>query len=139
MAFTGFFSGHIGRDPELKYLDNGGMVANFTVAVRQPKKQGEERPARWVKVAIWGKSAEYVGNHCKKGDGVICYGRIELPEVYTDRNGQMRVAEKFTADQVEKWADGRQGDAQPAATRPAPQPLPAPAPAAHALDDEIPF
>ena len=139
MAFTGFFSGHIGRDPELKYLDNGGMVANFTVAVRQPKKQGEERPARWVKVAIWGKSAEYVGNHCKKGDGVICYGRIELPEIFTDRNGQTRVAEKFTADQVEKWGDGRQGDAQPAATRPAPQPLPAPAPATQALDDEIPF
>lgn len=139
MAFTGFFSGHIGRDPELKYLDNGGMVANFTVAVRQPKKNGEDRPARWVRVAIWGKSAEYVGNHVKKGDGVVLTGRVEPPETYTNRSGQLQVVERFTADTIEKWSDGRQGDAQPAATRPAPQPLPAPAPAAQALDDEIPF
>ena len=147
MAFTGFFSGHIGRDPELKYLDTGGMVANFTVAVRQPKRNGEDRPPRWVKVAVWGKSAEYVGNYVKKGDGVICYGRVEPPEVYTDRQGEMRVVEKFTADNIEKWSDAkpRQGDAQPgvapaAVPAPAAAVAPAPRPAAPAVaDDEIPF
>jgi single-strand DNA-binding protein len=144
MAFTGFFSGHIGRDPELKYLDTGGMVANFTVAVRQPKRNGEDRPPRWVKVAVWGKSAEYVGNYVKKGDGVICYGRVEPPEVYQDRQGESRVVEKFTADNIEKWSDAkpRQGDAQPgvAPAAAAPAVAPAPRPAAPAVaDDEIPF
>ena len=88
MAYIGQITGNLGRDPELKYLNDGKMVANFTVAVRQPRRQGQEQAARWVKVAVWGKSAEYVGNYVKKGDKVFLYGRVEEPELYTDRNGQ---------------------------------------------------
>lgn len=152
MAFTGQLTGHLGRDPELRYLENGSIVANFTVAVRQNKRKGEEQPPRWVKVAVWGKAAEYVGNYVKKGDGVICMGRIETPELFTDRNGQQRLSEVFTAENIEKWSE-RRGDAQP--QQQAPPPAAAAAPAARAQhpayaaaghqprplqeDDDIPF
>lgn len=164
MAYNGQITGNLGRDPELKYLNDGKMVANFTVAVRQPRRQGQEQPARWVKVAVWGKSAEYVGNYVKKGDKVFLYGRVEEPELYTDRNGQQRVAERFTADNIEKFSDGQgqQGaPAQAAATAAAPAPAAASpqhlaaagwqpnpqqgtvawnsAPLADPDDDEIPF
>ena len=131
MAYIGQITGNLGRDPELKYLNDGKMVANFTVAVRQPRRQGQEQPARWVKVAVWGKSAEYVGNYVKKGDKVFMYGRVDEPELYTDRNGQQRLAERFTAENIEKFgeAQGQQGGPAQAAAPAAPAPLPA-APAA---------
>jgi single-strand DNA-binding protein len=142
MAFTGQLTGNIGRDPELKYLDNGQTVANFTVAVRQPRRQGQEQEARWVKVAIWGKAAEYVGNYVKKGDAVMLVGRVGAPEVFTRRDGTTGIAETFTADNVEKFGE-RQDQQQPtsaayaqASQRVAP---PAPAPVAAATSDEIPF
>lgn len=121
MAFNGTITGNIGRDPELKYLENGRVVANFTVAVRQPKRQGQEQPARWVKVAVWGKPAEYVGNYVRKGDKVCCIGRVEPPEVFTRRDGSQGLAEVFTADTIEKWNDGGQQQqvGAPAAAPPA--------------------
>jgi 2-oxoglutarate dehydrogenase E2 component (dihydrolipoamide succinyltransferase) len=107
-------------------MDNSSTVANFTVAVRS-YRQGED--TRWVKVAVWGKSAVYCADHLRKGDAVYVSGRVEAPEVYTDRNGQMRVAEKFTADTIENWQPRQQEGAAPAAPAPAAAAAPAPAPA----------
>lgn len=148
MAFIGQLTGNIGRDPELKYLDNGQTVANFTVAVRQPKRQDQEPEARWVKVAIWGKSAEYVGNYVKKGDSVLLMGRVGVPEVFTRRDGTTGIAETFTADNVEKFGERQeQGKAAPSSVAYAqasqrvapPAPAPALAPVAAVTSDEIPF
>jgi single-strand DNA-binding protein len=121
MAFYGQLTGNLGRDPELKYLDSGKTVANFTIAVRQNKK---DAPARWVKVALWGKPAEYVGNYVRKGDKVVCFGRVEPPELFTRRDGSQGLAEVFTADNIEKWNDGgqqQQSQQAPAAAPPAQQ------------------
>lgn len=135
MAFYGQLTGNLGRDPELKYLENGRVVANFTVAVRQPKRQGQDQPARWVKVAVWGKPAEYVGNYVRKGDKVACFGRVEPPELFTRRDGSQGLAEVFTAENIEKWTDGggqQQVQQAPAAAPPAQAPAAAQAHAAPA-------
>jgi single-strand DNA-binding protein len=124
--FNGTITGYLGQDPELRFLNDGQQVANFTVAVRQNKRNGEQLPPRWVKVAVWGKTAEYVGNYVKKGDGVMCIGRVEPPELFTRRDGTQGMAEVFTAENIEKWSDAaerRQDAAQPAAAQQ--QPLPA--------------
>lgn len=125
MAFTGQLSGNLGRDPELRYLDNGKTVANFTLAVRQNKK---DAPARWVKVAVWGKPAEYVGNYVRKGDSVICFGRVEAPELCTRKDGTQGLAEVFTAENIEKWGERQAQQGQAPAQQPA---VPAAVPAAH--------
>lgn len=102
MAYNSTITGNLGRDPELKYLDSGKAVANFTVAVRQNKK---DAPARWVKVAVWGKAAEYVGNYVRKGDSVLLMGRTEAPEIFTRRDGSTGIAEVFTAENIEKFGE----------------------------------
>lgn len=117
MAFTGQLSGNLGRDPELKYLDSGRTVANFTLAVRQNKK---DAPARWVKVAVWGKAAEYVGNYVRKGDSVVCFGRVEAPELFTRKDGTQGLAEVFTAENIEKWGERQAQQGQAPAQQPAP-------------------
>jgi single-strand DNA-binding protein len=105
MAFNGQLTGNLGRDPELKYLQTGSVVANFTIAVRQGKK---DAPPRWVKVAVWGKAAEYVGNYVKKGDSVLLLGRVEAPEIFTRRDGSTGIAEVFTAENIEKFGERQQ-------------------------------
>ena len=135
MAYNSTITGNLGRDPELRYLESGQTVANFTVAVRQAKR---DAPARWVKVAVWGKAAQYVGDYVRKGDSVLLIGRTEAPEVFTRRDGTTGIAEVFTAENIEKFGE-RQQQAQPAtAAAPAPAPAAAPAPAPAAVPAPAP-
>jgi single-strand DNA-binding protein len=126
MAFTGQLTGSVvGKDPEVKYFENGSIVANLSLSVRQYKKKGTEVPARYVRVAIWGKSAEYVGNYVKRGDSVLITGRVEAPEIYTSNAGETKVNEKFSADQIEKFTPREdQAAATPAAADTGACPMP---------------
>ena len=106
MAYTGQLTGSIvGKEPEVRYFENGNIVANFTISARQQKRKNQEVAKRYVKVAIWGKSAEYVGNYIHRGDSVMVTGRVEAPETYQGNDGTTKVAEKFTANEIEKFID----------------------------------
>ena len=52
--------GNLGNDPELRYLQNGTAVANFSVAVNTVNGQGEDRKeeAEWFRVAAWRELGE---------------------------------------------------------------------------------
>jgi single-strand DNA-binding protein len=115
------------------------MVTTFSVAVRQPKRQGEDPPAYWVKVEVWGKTAEYAANYLKKGDSVFCAGTVTMEE-FTKRDGTPGFANVLKNANVEKFSsrDGAPAAAA-AAAAPAPAPAPAAAPAAGGHDDDIPF
>lgn len=127
MAFTGQLTGNLGRDPELRYLESGQTVATFSVAVRQPKRQGEDPPAFWVKVEVWGKTATWLADNLRKGDQVLVCGTV-AQETFTRRDGTAGQAVVIKNAQVEKmWEPRGQQQTQPAA---APAPAPAPAPAA---------
>lgn len=135
MAFTGQFTGNVGRDPELKTTPNGSMVANFSIAVRQRKVNGEYPPARWVKVEVWGKPAEYVTDYVRRGDTVVVYGEVMTPEVFTRRDGSQGVAEVFRASNVENFGRREDGGQRPQGQQqaaPAPAPAAAPSPYAQA-------
>lgn len=126
MAFTGQLTGNLGRDPELRYLESGQTVATFSVAVRQPKRQGEAPPAFWVKVEAWNKTATWLADNVRKGDQVLVCGTV-AQETFTRRDGTAGQAVVINNAQVEKmWEPRGQQQTQPAA---APAPTPAPAPA----------
>lgn len=120
--FTGTLTGIVGRDPELRYLDDGSQVANFSIAVRQARRQGQDPPARWVKVSIWGKAAQFVGDYIHKGDRVLLWGDVQAPEMYTNRQGEVAISERFKAANIEKLYEPQQGAPAPAAAAPAPAP-----------------
>lgn len=105
-------TGNLGRDPEIRYLDNGQQVANFSVAVRQPKRKGEDAEAFWVKVEVWGKSAEYAANYLKKGGAVCCAG-VLAQEEWTDKStGELRRSLVLKNASVEGWTPKAEGSAQ---------------------------
>jgi len=56
--------GRAGRDPEVKYLDTGSVVANFSVAVDRPTKAKE---TDWFDLELWENTAEVAANHVRKG------------------------------------------------------------------------
>lgn len=79
-------SGRMTKDPELRFLPDGKAVSTFTLAVNRMKK-GE---ADFIKVTVWGNSAESVAKYCFKGslaevDGSIRTGSYEKDgkKVYT--------------------------------------------------------
>jgi single-strand DNA-binding protein len=80
------FHGRLGRDPESRFFESGQQVTNFSIAVDRPKdRDGNKIDALWVKCAVWGKRAQVVADHFRKGSEIIVTGPIDL-EMFTDRN-----------------------------------------------------
>lgn len=80
------FHGRLGRDPESRYFESGQQVTNFSIAVDRPKdRDGNKVDALWVKCAVWGKRAQVVADHFRKGSEIIVTGPIDL-ETFTDQN-----------------------------------------------------
>lgn len=85
--------GHLGRDPEVKYMPNGNAVANITVATSESWKdrntgQQQDR-TEWHRVVIFGKLAEIAGQYLKKGSLVYFEGQLQTRK-WTDQSGQDR-------------------------------------------------
>lgn len=107
--------GNLGRDPEVRYLNNGDAVANLAVATTEKwkdKTTGEQKEAtEWHRVSFFGKLAEICGQYLKKGAQVYIEGKITTRK-YTDKDG----IEKYTTEirgEAMKMLGGRQdGGAQ---------------------------
>ena len=70
--------GHLGQDPEVRYMPNGNAVANFSVATSESwkdKQTGEQKDrTEWHRVVIFGRLAEIAGEYLKKGSQVYIEG-----------------------------------------------------------------
>jgi len=69
--------GHLGKDPELKYTQNGKPVCNASIATEKSWKQDDEwkKKTTWHKIVAWGKMAEALGL-ATKGDLVLVEGEL---------------------------------------------------------------
>lgn len=72
--------GRLGNDPEVRYIPNGGAVANLQVATSESwrdKQTGEMREqTEWHRVVLFGKLAEVVGEYLRKGAQVYIEGQL---------------------------------------------------------------
>lgn len=89
--------GHLGRDPEIRYLPDGSAVCNFSVATSE--KNRDQEFTTWWRVNVWGKQAEPCGEYLAKGRAVCVQGRVG-ERSYTDANGQERRSLEVNAQQV---------------------------------------
>jgi single-strand DNA-binding protein len=73
--------GNLGQDPEVRFMPNGGSVANFTVATSETwkdKQSGEQKEkTEWHRVVIYQRLAEIAGEYLKKGSKVYLEGRLQ--------------------------------------------------------------
>ena len=71
--------GHLGKDPEVKKLDSGKSVANFSLATSEvyKNKEGEKvTNTEWHNIVLWRKTAEIAEKFLKKGDSVCVEGKF---------------------------------------------------------------
>lgn len=84
--------GNLGRDPEIKRFENGGVVAKFPVATNENYKDrsGEwQTQTEWHDVVCWGNLAERAERDLRKGRLVYIEGKLTHRK-YTDQNNVER-------------------------------------------------
>jgi single-strand DNA-binding protein len=107
--------GYLGRDPELKYTQQGTAVCNISVATTERRKDaaGEyEDHTTWFRITLWGRQAENANEYLAKGRQVYIEGRLRQEE-YTDREGNRRTSLEVTATEMQ-FLGRRDDSAQPA-------------------------
>ena len=131
--------GHLGRDPEMRYTQDGTPVTNFSVATsrRWNRPDGTQVDETvWFRVSAWKRLAEICNEYLQKGRLVLIEGRLRPddrgnPRVFTRNDGTAGASFEVTALTV-KFLGGR-GEAPPAEVPGAPE-----GPSAEP-EEEIPF
>jgi single-strand DNA-binding protein len=102
--------GNLGRDPELKYLQSGVPVCNFTVAVSTTTGSGEARQEKttWFRVAAWRELGERCNQYLAKGRQVMVIGTVDV-RAYQDNSGQPAASLELTARDV-RFLGSREGN-----------------------------
>ena len=94
--------GHLGQDPEVRYMPNGGAVANLTLATSdswKDKQTGEQKEkTEWHRIVVFGKLAEIVGEYLRKGSQVYFEGKLQTRK-WQDQSGQDRYTTEVVVDQ----------------------------------------
>lgn len=139
--------GNVGKDPEVRYLDNGVAVAAFPLATTErgyKLTNGTQVPERteWHNIVLWRGLAETAEKYVHKGDKLYIEGKIRSRS-YDDQNGIKRYVYEIFADNMEMLTPRNGQPVQPVinAQQPAPQSTPASATNANApsTDEDLPF
>lgn len=112
--------GHLGRDPESRYMPSGEQVTSIAVATTdrwRDKATGEQREqTEWHRVSFFGKLAEIAGQYLKKGSQVYIEGRLRTNK-YTDRDGVERYQTQIIADRMQMLGGRQEESTQHAVTK----------------------
>ncbi|MDE1981048.1 MAG: single-stranded DNA-binding protein [Betaproteobacteria bacterium] len=95
--------GNLGRDPEVRYMPDGGAITNISVATTDTwkDKSGEKQErTEWHRVAFFGKLAEIAGEYLKKGSQVYIEGRLQTRK-WQDKDGQDKYTTEIVADRMQ--------------------------------------
>ncbi|MBT9394550.1 single-stranded DNA-binding protein [Hymenobacter sp. NST-14] len=94
--------GHLGKDPEVRHLEGGNSVANFTIATNEyyKDKQGTRvERTEWHNIAAWRGLAELAEKYLRKGQQVYVEGRIRTRQ-YQDKENQTRYVTEIIAEEL---------------------------------------
>ena len=94
--------GNLGKDPEVRYLDNGVAVANFSLATTEnyKNKEGERvSQTEWHNIVLWRGLAEVAEKYLKKGASVYIEGKIKTRK-WEDKEGNTRYNTEILADNM---------------------------------------
>jgi single stranded DNA-binding protein len=127
MTMQGTAAGNVGSDGELKHLDGGDVVLNFSVATDHYDSKKKERVTEWVEISMWGKRAEAVAKFITKGTPVVAFGEFSIRRFV--HNGEQRAVVSMRATEI-KLMGGKRDGQQQSTQQPAQQPGPSTAKAA---------
>lgn len=132
--------GHLGADPDVRYMPNSSAVANISLATtrrwkdRDTKEQKEQ--TEWHRVVFFNRLAEVVGEYLKKGARVYVEGRLQTRK-WTDKDGVDRYTTEIVASEM-SMLGSRSGGSEGVAAAQGNQP-PASSQASGDTYDDVPF
>ena len=92
--------GTLGSDPEVRFMPNGGAVANISLATNESwkdKNTGQmQEKTEWHRVVVFGKLAEVAGEYLRKGSQVYFEGKLQTRKWQDQATGQ----DKYTTEVV---------------------------------------
>tara|TARA_B100001029_G_scaffold177773_1_gene183064 strand:- start:191 stop:610 length:420 start_codon:yes stop_codon:yes gene_type:complete len=94
--------GNLGKDPEVRHLDTGVAVANFSLATTETytNKKGERvNQTEWHNVVLWRGLADIAEKYLKKGSSVYIEGKIHNRR-WEDSEGNTKYATDIIADKM---------------------------------------
>ncbi|MBE7442174.1 MAG: single-stranded DNA-binding protein [Flavobacteriales bacterium] len=96
--------GNLGKDPEIRYLEGGTAVANFTLATSEnykDKTTGERKTiTEWHNVVLWRGLAEITEKYLKKGNQVYIEGKLRTRS-WQDKDGNTRYTTEIVAENMQ--------------------------------------
>lgn len=95
--------GHLGADPEVKFLSSGTQVANFRIATTENRvnRAGEKVSlTEWHRIVAFGRLAEVCGQYLNKGKQVYIEGRLRTRS-WEDKDGNRRFTTEIVATQMQ--------------------------------------
>jgi single-strand DNA-binding protein len=105
--------GNLGRDPEVRRLENGTAVGKFSIATTESYKDANnewQNLTEWHDIVVWRNQAELVEKTLKKGSSVYIEGKLTHRK-YTDKNGVERYATEVVASMVKSLERPARNDA----------------------------
>jgi single-strand DNA-binding protein len=145
--------GNLGKDPEVRYLENGSVVANVTIATSESYKDksgNKIENTEWHDLEMWDGLAKIAEQYLTKGKTIYAEGRIKS-DTWQDDQGNNRKKVRIRVQNMTMLGsaggnnsgqqDNRAPTAQqnsPAMNTPAPQAVPAPDNSDDPTDD-LPF
>ncbi len=96
--------GNVGKDPEVRYLDNDVAVANFSLATSErgyTKRDGQEVPERteWHNIVAWRGLAKIAESYIKKGSQIYVEGKIRNRSY--EQDGVKKYITEIFADNIQ--------------------------------------
>ncbi len=133
--------GNVGKDPDVRYLDNGVAVATFPLATTDRAytlANGTQVPERteWHNIVLWRGLAETAEKYVHKGDKLYIEGKIRSRS-YDDQNGIKRYVVEIFADNMEMLTP--RSAQQPQATSAPSASAPQQSAQAEESSDDLPF
>ena len=92
--------GNLGKDPEVRYTQDGKAIASLTLATSESWKdqQGQvQEKTEWHRVSIFGKLAEIAGEYLRKGSQIYIEGKLQTRK-WTNKEGQDQYTTEIVLD-----------------------------------------
>lgn len=95
--------GNLGKDPEVRHLENGTIVANFPIATSETytdRTTGERREnTDWHDIVLWRGLAEIAEKYLRKGQKVYIEGKLKKRS-WQDKDGNTRYTTEVVGDEL---------------------------------------
>ena len=102
--------GRLGKDPEVRHLESGATVANFSMATSETykdKNTGERREqTEWHNIVLWRGLADVAEKYLKKGDMIYVEGKIRTRS--WEKDGITRYTTEVVGDNMTMLGGGRE-------------------------------